>query len=653
MDRDTTKILAAVTIGLGLATLAYRASQPPKKPGRGTWKAKKDMTEYDYIILGGGTAGCVLASRLSEDPNVRVLVLEAGDDHDENFAVKTPMLCSMLYGTDCDWQLKTVPQVHANNRVLNQIRGKLLGGSSSLNGMMYTRGPSSDFDRWADKFENPGWSYENVLPYFKKSECFHDASLPADHPRGLKTQRTCDPDFDTFEPEYHGTEGPWSVLHQQHLYGSAKGFIRANEKEGVMFNKDINGSSSLGAFRQQQFIQPDAVRASASRAFLGNNKNPSNRNNRPNLRIVLKTHVEKIIIENINGVKTAVGAVFRDEKNVRHKVYATREVLLSAGVFNSPPILLASGIGQKIHESIPLIHHLPGVGQNLSDHMGVGIVYNCPMTTDTCQRILGPVSLIGHYINSLLHGTGPLSSGTLETTSYVRLEQIAPDFVAREKAAGTYIEMAGPGAPHIEYLFLPCSYVSDRMGNHKPDYTVNNYTIVIILLNPVSRGSVTATTIIAQDKDGEEYVRVEPVLDPNVLSSAFDMRVMKEAVKFARKIGRHMQADPTMAGVEVSPGEDAVADDNDEAMEDYIRQEFASCFHPVGTCAMGPSTNPMAVVDNRLRVHGIDRLRVIDTSIMPEIISGHTCAPTVMIAEKASDMIKEDWEARVPKAQEI
>ncbi|KAF8934980.1 hypothetical protein BGZ52_002116 [Haplosporangium bisporale] len=642
MNRDTTKVIAAVTIGLGLATIAYRASQPPKKPGRGTWKAKKETLEYDYIIIGGGTAGCVLASRLTENENVRVLVLEAGDDNDDSYKVRTPMMAAFMFESKWDWRMFTVPQVYANNRSLKHVRGKMLGGCSSLNGMGYIRGPASDFDRWADDFGNPGWSYEEVLPYFKKAECFHDPALPSDHPRGPKTNRVHDPETETFEPEYHGTEGPWNLTYQ-YLNGASRGFMRANEAEGVPRNYDVNGSSSLGVFRHQLFIQPNAIRHSLSNAYLGKNKNLPKSDNRPNLRIVLKTHVEKILIENINGVQTAVGAVFRDERNVLHKVYAKSEVILSAGVFHSPPILLASGIGHQIHQSIPLIHPLPGVGRNLTDHMALGIVYRCPLSVDTVQQGVTPWKFPRHVYNYFRNGTGILTSVVMDAASYVRLEDIAPEFVAREKANGTWKEMAsGPKAPDIELMFIPCTYTTEVL-NEVPNFFDNKYTIVPALLNPASRGSVTTKVTVEQGKKkGDSYLRVEPVLDPNILSDAFDMRVMKEAVKFARRVGKHMQRDPEMAGIECFPTEAAVPDDDDEALENFIRQHFASFFHPTGTCAMGPASNPMAVVDNRLRVHGIDRLRVVDSSIMPKVIAGHTCATVVMIAEKASDMIKQD-----------
>lgn len=483
--------------------------------------------------------------------------------------------------------------------------------------MLYTRGSRSDFDQWADEFGNPGWSYEEILPYFKKSESFHDPSLPADHPQGPKTDRVHDPEYDTFEPEYHSTNGPWNISYQ-HLFGACKGFIRANEAEGVPRNLDINGKSSLGVFRHQQFTQPNAVRHSLSNAYLGKNKNLPKAENRPNLRIVLKSRVERILIGETKGVQTAYGVSFKDENNgierslffvrpcpkysmnhethpsiffvpytVRREVYIRHEVILSAGVFHSPAILLASGIGHSIHETIPVIQPLPGVGRNLTDHMGVGIVYKCPLTCDTVQQALAPWKFPGHLYSYLRYGMGIMSSVLMEAASYVRLEDIAPEFVAREKANGTWKEMAsGPGAPHIELIFAPCSYETEVL-DHKPSYRDNNYTIIPVLLNPASRGSVTAKVTVKLDTRADiDYLQIEPSLDPNVLSDEFDVRVMKEAIRFARKIGKRMQQDPEMAGIEVFPSEAAVPDDDEEALEKFVREHFASFFHPTGTCAV-------------------------------------------------------------------
>ncbi|KAF9377232.1 hypothetical protein CPC16_011927 [Podila verticillata] len=636
MDGDAIRAVATAA-GLGLAAIAIRASRRKEKTGREPW-TKLDLTDYDYIIAGGGTAGCVLAARLTEqDPHVSVLLLEAGEDMDNTWQVKVPALVTQAFDTKHDWCLKSVPQVHANNRVLKQIRGKMLGGSSSINAMSYTRGPKDDYDYWAKELEDPSWSYEKVLPYFKKSECFHDPSLPADHPLGPRTSRVYRPEYDTFQPEYHGTEGPWQVAYH-HFFKSSEGFIRANEAMGIRRSLDPNGDSILGVVRPQTFIQTDGYRSSSSRAFLGDPKVVPGGGDRGTIRIATKVHVERLLLEKRNGVQTAVGVVFRDERNVLHKVHAKREVLLCAGVFHSPIILLASGIGHQIHESIPVVHPLPGVGQNLSDHVGMGMIFEAAPDCHTIHTHLSLKELAKAVYSYTRRGTGPLSSQFAEVLSFLRLEDIAPEFVAREKAAGTWQDRSsGPGAPHIEVLIIPSFVRPTQEGGFPTDGSY--YTITAIILNPVSRGTVDAA--VRQSK-GQNGLCFDPVIDPNIYSDPFDVRVMRESMRFVRKLAKHLVLDPDLGGKEWYPSE-AVPTADDDALEKVIREGSATIFHACGTCKMGLASDPMAVVDHRLRVHGVDRLRIIDTSVIPKVIAGHTCAPTVMIAEKAADMIREDY----------
>ncbi|KAG0034766.1 hypothetical protein BGZ82_005615 [Podila clonocystis] len=610
MNNDTIKTVATVAAaGLGLAAVAIRASQRKPKTGRESWNPKTDLSEYDYIVVG---------------------------DMDETWRAKVPFLLTQAFDTKYEWCLKSIPQVHANNRVLKQVRGKMLGGSSSINAMSYTRGPKDDYNYWANEAGNPGWSYEEVLPYFKKSERFHDPALPATHPLGPRTDRIYQPEYDTFEPEYHGIEGLWKVSFH-HLYNSSTGFIRAHEAMGTRRNPDYNGESMLGVCRTQTFIQPDGYRSSASIAFLGDPKFVPGGCDRGTVRIVTKVHVERLLLEKRNGVQTAVGVVFRDERNVLHKVHAKREVLLCAGVFHTPVILLASGIGHQIHESVPVVHHLPGVGQNLSDHVGVGMVFEAPPECDTVHSHISVKKLTQALYNYIRRGTGILSSQFSEAMSFHRLEDIAPEFVAREKAAGTWQDRAsGPNAPHIELLITP-SFVKTTMERGSPKG--NYYSISPVILNPASRGSVGATVRQSKAQDG---VWFDPAIDPNIYSDPFDMRVMKEAMRFVRKFAKHMALDPALGGKEWYPSEEKVSSEDDEGLEAVIREGSASYFHACGTCKMGPASDPTAVVDHRLRVHGVDRLRVIDTSIFPKVIAGHTCAPVVMVAEKAADMIRED-----------
>ncbi|KAI1318609.1 hypothetical protein EDD11_006110 [Mortierella claussenii] len=610
--------------------------------GKGTWDHAKDSQEhFDYVVLGGGSAGCVVASRLAEDPKVKVLVLEAGYS-DNIMSSKTPAVFITNVDSATDWQFKTTPQIHAGGRVMKQPRGKLLGGTSSINAMMYHRGPDSDYDEWG-WLGNPGWSYEECLPYFKKSEGFYDPDLPTSHPRGPLTNRIRRPMYETYEPEYHGTEGPWQVSFH-YLHGGSEGFIRANVAEGVVFNKDFNGKTTLGVNKMQTFIQRDGVRSSLSRAFLSGKDIVPGGGKRGKIRVVYGVDIKRILIQTRRGVKMAYGVEFADHKNVRRRVLAAREVLLCAGAFGSPHLLLASGIGPSPQPSIPHVHTLAGVGANLADHLGLGAVFRARNRCHLAHKDLHFSRALLSLINFKTHGVGVMTSQIGEAVNFVRLEDIAPDFVAREKAQGTYQERAsGPLSPHLEIIFAP--HFMRQHGTIMPTDTKNYYTLIALLLNPCSAGTVT----IKQKKPTQHGSNSTPaewetVIDPNYYSDAFDVRVMAEAIKFVRRLARRMNEDSDMGGREVFPGEKAVPDHDDEKMHQFVRQLSETYYHPTSTCRMGPTSDPLAVVDERLCVYGIDRLRVIDASVMPKLPAAHTCAPTVMIAERASDFIKEDWQ---------
>ncbi|KAG0002147.1 hypothetical protein BGZ80_010049 [Entomortierella chlamydospora] len=627
------------TVGIALGGIAgaiYLNKKRNQDPNRVPWEPQVDaQTHYDYIVLGGGTAGCVLAGRLSENPNINVLVLEAGYSDDIS-ASMTPTLYPLLWRTDVDWNFQSVPQTHAFGRVMSQPRGKLLGGSSSINAMMYHRGPASDYDEW-ESLGNQGWSYKECLRYFKKSETLIDPALPVGHPKGPLTNRIRRPQYEEFEPEYHGTEGPWQVSYH-YLNGASERFIKASVAEGIPFNRDFNGSTTMGVNRVQTFIQRDAVRSSASRAYLGSERlqrdgNP--RKDRGKVRVVYGAHITRILIQKRGGAKIAIGAEFLDDKHVMHRVMAVKEVLLCAGAFGSPHILLASGISPEPHPTIPHIHKLLGVGSGLADHLGITMIFRASPDCDTLirqRRLLNiPKMLYDYKIN----GVGAMSSNAAECACFLRLEDIAPEFVAREKANGTWQDRSsGPQAPHVEIIFVP-AYSRTHASIQPPD-SENYYSFAGLLLNPVSRGKVSISDI----KNG----KIETLIDPNFFEDEFDTRVMAELVRFMRRLGERMRQDPELGGVEVFPGTENVPSDDEAKIQEYVKTESEVYYHPVSTCHMGPPSDPLAVVDNQLKVYGIDRLRVVDASVMPKIPAAHTCAPTIMIAEKAADMIKEEWE---------
>ncbi|KAF9577965.1 hypothetical protein BGW38_006506, partial [Lunasporangiospora selenospora] len=615
--------------GLGLLNTVSAITRFSEE-GKGPWNQDKDGREhYDYIVLGGGSAGCVVASRLAEDPNVKVLVLEAGYS-DELMTVKTPAVYLLTVDTATDWKFVTTPQPHAGGRKMKQPRGKVLGGTSSMNAMMYHRGPASDYDEWAS-FGNEGWTYEECLPYFKKSEGYNDSALPASHPRGPKTSRVARPEFETFDPAFHGTEGPWQVTHH-HLHEASAKFIHANVAEGVALNKDFNGASTLGVNKIQTFIDRDAVRSSLSRAFLkpegvvpGGEKS-----GRGKIRVVYGAEVKRVLVQMRKGVKMATGVEFLDDKNVLRKVMAVREVLLCGGAFGSPHILLESGIGPAPMPSIPHIHTLPGVGQNLVDHLGISVVFKARNRCHTVQSGMSFSQILPTLFQYQVRGLGSMSSQIGEAANFLRLEDIAPEFVAREKAQGTYIERAsGPDSPHIEIIFAPY-YVRKHATIMAPDCK-NYYSMIALLLNPCSTGSVTIVpkrSLKNEDSTVESRSNMATVVDPNYFSESFDARVMAEAVKFIRRLARRMSQDPDVGGREVFPGEANIRDSDDAGLEKYVREYAETYYHPTSTCKMGPATDPMAVVDSRLNVYGVERLRVIDASVMPKLPAAHTCAPT-------------------------
>ncbi|KAG0252985.1 hypothetical protein BG011_006614 [Mortierella polycephala] len=620
--------------------------------GMGPWDHTKDaLQHYDYIVLGGGSAGSVVASRLAEDPDVKVLVLEAGYT-DEIIASKMPAVYLLTVDSETDWNFRTVPQTHAAGRSMRQPRGKMLGGSSAMNAMMYHRGPASDFDEW-EAFGNPGWSYEECLPYFKKSEGFNDPNLPVGHPKGPLTSRDRKPQYETFDPAYHGTEGPWQVSFH-HLFGSTEGFIRANIAEGVPFNTDFNGPSTIGCNRIQTFIQRDAVRSSLSRAFLKPKVNVPGGKARGTIRVVYGADVRRILVHNRKGRKMAFGVEFMDHKQVLRRVTAVREVLVCAGAFGSPHLLLASGIGPSPQPSINHIHTLPGVGKNLVDHLGIGVVFQARNRCPTIHQEMAYGNVLKSFLNYMVRGVGGFSSQVGEAACFVRLQDIAPEFVAREKANGTWQERAsGPDSPHLEIIFAPF-YVRQHGTIMAPDTKIY-FTMIALLLNPSSSGSVK----IGPKKDKQKRKgsqngspEMETIIDPNYFSDPFDIRVMAEGVRFIRKLGRQMNQDPEVGGREVFPGEKNIPDNDETGLDRYVRESAETYYHPTSTCKMGPESDPLAVVDARLNVYGIDRLRVIDASVMPKLPAAHTCAPVVMIAERASDMIKEDWQDPVVRMKE-
>lgn len=525
---------------------------------------------YDYIVIGAGSAGCVMANRLSADPANRVLLLEAGG-RDINPWIHIPVgYFKTMHHPSTDWCYKTEPDEGIAGRSLQWPRGKVLGGSSSLNGLLYVRGQAADYDRW-EALGNKGWSYNDVLPYFKKSE---------DQERG--------------ESKYHGVGGPLKVSDLRLRRPIADFFIKAAQQIGIPFNEDYNGENQegVGYFQQTAY---KGFRWSTAKGFL----RPAKK--RENLTVLTKAQTTRILFEGT----TAVGVEFV-KGGKKQSARAEKEVVLSAGAIGSPQILQQSGVGPKAlldKVNVPVVKDLPGVGQNLQDHLQIRLVFKTSQRTlnDEVNNIFKQ-GLVG--IQYFLTRTGPL---TLAASQVVVFTKSNPE-VER---------------PDIQFHMQPLSADKPGEGAHK----FSAFTSSVCALRPHSRGHIEI-----KSNDPLEY----PAIHPGYLSDERDLEVAVNSIKVARRIAEAPALAPHILD-EYVPGRQY---QSDEELLDAARKHSQTIYHPTSTCKMGH--DDLAVVDDRLRVHGIKNLRVSDCSIMPEIVSGNTNAPAIMIAEKCSDMMLED-----------
>ena len=523
-------------------------------------------TGYDYIVVGSGSAGSVLANRLSANPAVTVLLLEAGGS-DKSLFVRMPAGIGKLSTPRFNWLFDTAPQAAMNGRRMYWPRGKLLGGSSSINAMVYMRGQSADYDHWR-QLGNTGWSYADVLPFFVKAE---------------RNERLHD--------EFHGRDGPLNVAERPYSNLLSHVFIEAAQQAGIPLNPDFNGAAQLGC-GMFQVTQKNGERWSAASAYLY----PAAA--RANLTILTKARATRVIVEN----SRAVGIEYvRGRK--RCTASARQEVLLAAGAINSPQLLLLSGIGPaaELHAvGVAPVLDLPGVGKNLQDHLNVNIVQRTtrPVTLDGKGSGLASLAVALQF---LLFKTGPGTSNVAEAGAFV-------------------VSRLGAATPDIQYHFIPAQVV-DHVRTELDGYGI---TLHACCLRPESRGEIRL--------DSADPLR-PPVIDPRYLASDYDRKILIDGIRRGREILAAPAFKPWL-GEERLPG---AANQSDAEIDAFIRATAETEYHPVGTCKMG--SDPMAVVDERLRVRGIERLRVIDASIMPTIVSGNTNAPTIMIAEKGSELV--------------
>ena len=592
-------------------TLLVAVWDPSKLP-----PSPLDKSEFDYIVVGAGSAGSVVASRLSEDPNVTVLLLEAGEV-DSQTEIHVPLAYVDLQLSPVDWAEQTVPQKHAcgglEGRRARWPRGKVLGGSSSINAMIYVRGNREDYDRWREMGAE-GWSYREVLPYFKKSEDFRG--------RG--------------DDEFHGTGGYLTVSQStQFRTLAARSFVEGTKELGYE-EVDNNGRSQLGVSFPQYTIK-DGWRLSTARAFL----HPV-RGNRENLYVVTGKSVRSLSFApgaspTVDGVRVVDTKDYANGEEVMVK--ARREVILTASTVGTTKILLLSGIGPKGHledVGIPVMADLP-VGENLQDHIMVPVGYVAPRIpiNETISLSEQHARSVSSLFQFFLTGSGPLSVSPAEAHAFldtgVEDERIAPDL--------DIIFFGGKAAPkHMKNINVSPEEARRMFGEGAMDETdMVGYSFLPTLLHPTSRGTIRLNKTSPLQS---------PLIDPNYLADPRDIEVLLKGIRFVQKIANSSTFDFFNSyGVRqrlVDFGSRHPTD-SDDYWRDYIRHLTLTQYHPAGTCKMGSTDDPTTVVDSRLRVKGVGNLRVADASVMPEVTSGNTNAPVIMIGEKASDMIKEDW----------
>ena len=530
------------------------------------------MLEADYVIVGAGSAGCVLANRLSADGST-VILLEAGP-RDWHPMIHVPAgILKLLYNPLVNWNYASEPDARTGNRAIHWPRGRVLGGSSSINGMLFVRGNPADFDNWA-QMGCRGWTYDDCLPHFKAIERYAPG-----------------------EDSYRGKQGPLLIEDYRTILPITHSFVEAATKAGHPRLKDLSGATPADGVGYSQMSRNGRFRGSTAQTFLRDARS------RPNLRIVTNATALKLLLDG----KRCTG-VRIDQKSRETDIKARREVIVSSGSINSPHLLQVSGIGPGAHLKsigVEVLHDLPGVGSNLSDHYATRISHRLKPNTKTINQLARGLPLLGEIAKWLTVGNGALTFGVSSAQAFTR---------SRE----------GVEAPDIQLLFSPASYDPTKFGalEKKP-----GATIAVSIARPESRGTIMAVS-------ADPLAR--PAIKPNYLASPNDIRVALAGLAKARAIFAQPAFAEHSEG-EIVPGPDVTTE---AGLTEYVRAFGTTIYHPVGTCKMGE--DPQAVVDSRLRVRGLSGLRVIDASIMPAVTTGNTNAPTIMIAEKGASMIRED-----------
>ncbi|EJC99692.1 alcohol oxidase [Fomitiporia mediterranea MF3/22] len=584
-------------------------------------KTLGDYPEYDVVIVGGGTAGCVLAARLTEDPKISVLLLEAGGSGKSKLYTHIPAAYSRIFHTRADYNLYTVPQENAAGRKRYWPRGKMLGGCEF---QTFHAGAPSDFDEWAKTGLQgaESWAFLEFQKYLLKFEKF----VPSER-------------FPDVDISKRGSSGPIEVGYFGNFSRFCSKWLDACGEAGIPYAPDVNtATGSLGATKVLTYIDSKGHRTTTETAYF-----TPEVLNRPNLTVAKHAHVTKILFDTSDGKKRAVGVEFARGKNgPRYRAKARKEVVLSAGAVHSPHILMLSGVGPAAHlrdNCIPLVHDLPGVGQHLMDHPVVNLRFRLNRGESLMyvepRAFLEVFRMLPKLAQWVLKGTGPLTSNVAEAVAFVRSDD-PKLFMPSELTEDIEDTTSGSNAPDLELFSSPFAWI-EHTNKHPLLPSGELGSLSVVLLRPTSLGSITLKSADPFDA---------PVIDPNYLATHHDVALLIRGVRICLRLARTVSLRPL---IDKSADEDPALDHalytkNDAEIEALVRERVETLYHPVSTARMARLEDG-GVVDAQLKVHGIENLRVVDASIFPTINSGHTAAPTIAVAERAADIMKQQLHA--------